>query len=631
MSQKHYAPHYKKELLLLLVFIVICVVFLKFLTFKRQFFKPSQSSHALVDNYFFVLGFPSISNKETTESMSEENFTQIIQTLKNNGFIPITMNQAQRFLYNHQPLPPKSVLLVFTGFSEGFNIVDHAVHKYNLRATMLLDVENMKITNYRFLSWHNLDLIKNDRHYDLGILVRSAEDVLENKSFFEKELKVKKPFYLSYSFSDDHGFLKSVFSLAFLHRNSDGYNRVDTPPLALNMRLIPPSWTADDFIYVLQTTAAQRNDYQSYFENSSDILDWFTNWGHIAVEEGKLKIFSAQGRRGAEALLLGTQNWHDVSIDVQYELDEGDQFWVYARQYNSDNYIRLGQDGKNLYVQQRNGAEINSLRGRSIAGYQLQSPKLRFIIRDHYAIAYLNGQRMFEQPLDLQRTTTYGRVGFSIWNSAGSSARAKIDQVEIKQLPHVWLNCSDRDQCLKLLKGSAEYISILSPQWFRTSASSDINDQLWDYDLMLMFSGYYRMQLMPTLKFREEDMSSLKPSNFVEEIKKLKQAYSLIGLSFDITAISKRNLKMIKQVVQALKDTNLQLNIILNEEQWSQAADIIDDFYRVGLRLTDQSFTDMNQMSSNNVSLSRPLDSCQEKLITDDKEKTLSLGVICEN
>ena len=68
------------------------------------------------------------------------------------------------------------------------------------------------------------------------------------------------------------------------------------------------------------------------------------------------------------------------------------------------------------------------------------------------------------------------------------------------------VDCSEEKACLSALREKAPFISSVSPQWFFVDQQGNLQDNFFAQEALLMFSGYYKMDLVPAVVFKKLDL-----------------------------------------------------------------------------------------------------------------------------
>ena len=492
------------------------------LTSYLTFNMPPDSFAQTEEQSLLVLSFPKTTKSKAQDSISRKDLVRQIEILKQKGFSLVSLDDVEQFLYHRKKLPDKAVLITLWGLRENYLNAYPLFKKLGIRPVMFLDVEAMNKGNHTYISWHDAQKIAKEGQWDLGILEKSAGNVQKARNDLEKKAKTKVKTLLCFSEQDTEN-LKKEFPLLFLHKASDGFNKKGQLPPALNVLFVPVDWEAADLAYFLDHALTRQEDYTDDFKESV-VRDWLTPWGKTVTEKGNFELRSNPDGNGAETWLLGTNDWQDVSFNMDYQLFAAEQMWVYLRYQDPQNYIRLGQSQGQFYLQQKIQGEFQGLKSKLPSLNDHLPQTIRVIIRDTYANGYLNGQRLFRQPLKIDSSLRAGKIGLSLWEPAANEAVCRIDKISVQRIPPLAADCRTKEECLEILKQKGEFLTSLS-------ASEDLRKD----DQFKMFCGYYQIKLTPPLSADREGAATrlnqgedfYKKEKFQEALEEFKQAVLL--------------------------------------------------------------------------------------------------------
>ncbi|MEW5758355.1 MAG: tetratricopeptide repeat protein [Candidatus Omnitrophota bacterium] len=208
------------------------ILFLLFATFFLILSLFCNSAYA--DNSFIVLNYPKISLKKTHTCICKKDFIKQMQYLKDNGFTVIGIDDLNAMFYQGKSIPGKSVLLIFSGGQrQTYEIVNPIIKKLNFKAVFILNLKNMEERNTHYVSWHDMLVMSNAKHWDLGILAKDNCELNQQLKFFSKKFKNISLKTVIADTRIDKSIIKDNFKIAFKLMPSYAYNNRDTDPLCL--------------------------------------------------------------------------------------------------------------------------------------------------------------------------------------------------------------------------------------------------------------------------------------------------------------------------------------------------------------------------------------------------------------
>ncbi|OGX24706.1 MAG: hypothetical protein A3J51_02870 [Omnitrophica WOR_2 bacterium RIFCSPHIGHO2_02_FULL_45_21] len=402
------------------------------------------------NNPLLILHYPLITNRPKGRAVTKANFINQMEMFKSSGYVSVGLEDVLDFYYRNKPLPEKAVLITFAGGRKNLLYAGPVLKKLGLRAAVFLNIQAMKKANHSEVSWHDALAMEKTKSWDLAISAKTEDEAIESKRYLEKRFKalaasalsqramvrlpiaaaVSRPYGIGIEKIKTGGYLVS-----FINTHSDGYNTSETSPYNLNMIIVSADWDGKGLLYFLDNAASRQGQYIDDFSKPSNQSDWLNTYGLAFVKDGKLNLRAGPFKNGAEAWLAGTRNWSDCGISAEFRIRRGRQFWIYARYKDNQNYIRFGQDDGIFYLQQRlKGGKVSGIKSGVLTTAGAAFNKVKLIVKGSYCLAYLDGKRLFRQPLSIDASLDYGKIGLSAWDSSPGLAHCQIDAIEAGEL-----------------------------------------------------------------------------------------------------------------------------------------------------------------------------------------------------
>lgn len=196
--------------------------------------------------------------------VTKEKFTEHIKTLKDNGYITLTMAQLNDYLFNNKPIPEKSVIITFDdGYADNYTNAFPILKEYNMTATIFvisqkLNTEGfMNSSQVKELSDSGIDIQSHTAdHADLITL--SYEDQLKEFTASKETLEktTGKPIisiaYPLGHFNEDSkkAALEAGYSMGFTIDR--GYADREDSPFQLNRICVDYTYKPSDILKVLK-------------------------------------------------------------------------------------------------------------------------------------------------------------------------------------------------------------------------------------------------------------------------------------------------------------------------------------------------------------------------------------------
>lgn len=179
--------------------------------------------------------------KDNDAVLSEKNFKEQMQFLKDNGYHPITMDQLYAYVTRGEAVPEKPVLLSFDdGYADTYTIVYPLLKELGFPSVVFVNPSDVGTR----LTWDQLREMKEGgmtisnhgyRHVEMGTLSKEEQkaNIMKGQEALKKELGIDNPWFC-YPYGDvntsteqivkDSG-IKMAFGMksGWAHMNSDPY------------------------------------------------------------------------------------------------------------------------------------------------------------------------------------------------------------------------------------------------------------------------------------------------------------------------------------------------------------------------------------------------------------------------
>jgi tetratricopeptide (TPR) repeat protein/peptidoglycan/xylan/chitin deacetylase (PgdA/CDA1 family) len=231
---------------------------------------------------------------------------------------------------------------------------------------------------------------------------------------------------------------------------------------------------------------------------------WWLDGGTFTADSGKVLLRSDDSHTEATMRLLGSEHFRDAYAEATFQRKNG-AFWLYAHR-TGEHMARYGVDetGK-LFLQLWRGSRIVDQRTKAWT-----EPKgmvrLRLEVRGDGVMGYVDGQPAFTSPLELPDDFELGWVGMAAFAADRGKAQAILERACAGPLaPRILQLSAFKDEAtidanLAVVRPEINYITDISPPWFRTGADGSWTPMLGkEEQLLRLFARYYRVRLMPTV------------------------------------------------------------------------------------------------------------------------------------
>jgi len=472
------------------------------------------------DSRFVAVLYPTVSIQAEPESMSTNVFLEHMTELKRAGYRTIGLEQVCDLYNANKLLPEKAVAIILDGRRETCLNAVPVLQELGLRATVMLDVGAMRKTSRSFMSWHDLTILRRTSLWDFGLRTQGAEDLREHLDYLGghfPDLRV-----CGISAVTDQGETAELLrgEIVFLSpEDGDGYNSSITDPSCLSLLRIAPRQGSQELVGLLSTILSSAPRIENTFTEAARRLNWVSTCGDTRVVNGMLELSAGPSRSSADAWSVGTHDWRDVDLAVEFKVTGGEQFWAYLRFRNEDSFIRLGCDGERLLLQQKvAGARLKNIKVVTFAPDPSQPCTLRVILRGPFAIASVDGRTLSTRPFRVDDSLVSGSVGFAIWDPECGVARCRIASVAIRKLPCIALmNMDWYPHSSGWITDHSDYLSYICPSGLSLDASQ-AEQNIDDYKALLISSAYNGHILAPTVALDDKDFEVNDPDVLADKL-----------------------------------------------------------------------------------------------------------------
>jgi tetratricopeptide (TPR) repeat protein/peptidoglycan/xylan/chitin deacetylase (PgdA/CDA1 family) len=245
------------------------------------------------------------------------------------------------------------------------------------------------------------------------------------------------------------------------------------------------------------------------FKEGKGLSDaWQIEGASASSQEGLLTVVANPARLEFTVRLMRSERWRDSFIEADMTAVEGG-FWLYARR-SRNHLVRFGFDaGANrLYLQAWKGKNNDIVLNQFVPWSKPEgSVTMRLEVRGNGISALINGEPAFDIPLAVPGDFGLGWAAFAVNGQDRGKGHVVLSQLRSGPLP-VRLallpaspSVDDADGELKHLRKQLGSITDFSPDWFAIDAKGGWSSQAGvDDDFFRLFSRYYRVRLVPTVR-----------------------------------------------------------------------------------------------------------------------------------
>ena len=245
------------------------------------------------------------------------------------------------------------------------------------------------------------------------------------------------------------------------------------------------------------------------FEQGKGLSEaWEIEGASASTKDGKLTLQATPAREEFTVRLLRSERWRDSFVEAEVT-DISGGFWLYARR-SRNHLVRFGFDAEanRIYLQAWKGKNNDVVLNQFIPWSKPDGTvTLRVEVRGNGITASIDGNPAFDVPLAIPGDFGLGWAAFAVHSRNRGKGSVTLSRLSSGPLP-VRLallppspSVDDADDELKHLRQQLGSITDFSPDWFAIDASGSWSSQAGvDDDFFRLFSRYYRIRLVPTVR-----------------------------------------------------------------------------------------------------------------------------------
>ncbi|MFW5870979.1 MAG: tetratricopeptide repeat protein [Verrucomicrobiota bacterium] len=361
--------------------------------------------HGKRDNHEFVaLAYRGVSGKD--DEVSPALFREHLDALRDNGYVPIDLEDVRGLVYEGKPVPEKAVLMTFDHSRKtSYFFTRGPLKRAGWNAVMFLWLYPVDTKDKAALRWPYIDDMVRSRRWEVGIQSYNGfEEIpgsprgktgrfLTTPRWIKEEKRYETVAEFQARLATDHkkcigimeeelGFIPNAYAypygdfgqyrpkaivirtfnlalaskhydLAFL-RGELALNTKYSDPRRLNRLIVRPEWSGDDLVDFLEKSWSKN---ERAVKGLDEMLSssWIVDWGAMRqADQGGLHIYAPYNTTGARMWLGGSNLARDFHARVKFRLEEG-QLGLYMRATSDGvSYTYLGIDeGGYVRIQQK--------------------------------------------------------------------------------------------------------------------------------------------------------------------------------------------------------------------------------------------------------------------------------------
>ncbi|UPT75144.1 MAG: hypothetical protein M0D55_05390 [Elusimicrobiota bacterium] len=336
---------------------------------RRNLFAPAPIPEASrVEPRFLTLSFPRIVPSARRHAMSRAELSHLLSGLEDLGYVTIGLDDVRALYADGRLLPPKAVLLAFSGDDpRGAALADSALKRRRMRGALFI--------------------------------TRTARDGDARKAYLTEHAVAQMKLGGAWSFGTlgEDGAL-SAGPVKFLPADA-ALNAAGDEPAGLRVLPVRPDRLRDATLAVIEASWPRERELADDFSRPAFDPDWIPGWGVVSRGEGKLTLLPLPRQTSAGVFVRGSEQWRDVVLEFDL-VRRRREFWAYARYRGENGFVRVGARDGWWYVEQKLGPRnLPTLLGRAPIVEDGRPARVRLVLKDDSAIVHVNGRMMFGRAL----------------------------------------------------------------------------------------------------------------------------------------------------------------------------------------------------------------------------------------
>ncbi len=357
---------------------------------------PPTEEHEVRDSYAFVaLAYEGVSRRD--HEIQPAQFREHIDTLKEHGYVPITLEDVRGLMLRNEPLPPRAVLTTFDhGRRTSYFLTKAHMRRTGWRGVMFLWTRPIEERDTASLLWpyvrsmirlptweigaqshHGFDPVTAHASGRTGRFMTTprwlpAEDRFEqpdefiarveaDHTFQQKLIERRtgtRPIAYAYPYGDFGQFrtraefirhinlaqVEHFYDLGFVSGNLPVNTRY-SDPRRLNRLRVRPEWSGEELVAYLERSWPQEALAVDLREGQSPAA-WIVDWGSMQMDDNRVSLRAAEGTTGAKMWLAGSDLGRDFYSRIDFRIWHG-QMGLYLRASpDEESYVYLGIDAR---------------------------------------------------------------------------------------------------------------------------------------------------------------------------------------------------------------------------------------------------------------------------------------------
>jgi len=505
---------------------------------------PDPTAARSIDPRIVVLAFDRVSDRGAESHLDPAILREHLESLRREGFQPITLRELDAFYHRAQPLPAKPVLLTFDfGYLETYAAVDPVLRAMGWRAVMFLVSNRQERRDPAFVYWDRVQRMVDSGVWEIGaqghlshdpipiddrgaagsfladrkwlsdarrvetweeFAARVLRDYEESKQTIESHLRAYQVLAcaprIGFSgagggrdvYQDNHDAMTAGYSLGFVDDRFGVSDRQSDPHRLKRLR-VDPVWSPD---VLMRRVHAALSDPPTRFPDRVAFSAWASGSGVVRVENRELVL---TGTPRADVWLSGSQWASDWALEADVWTD-GTEVWIVQESTRPGEAWRWGGHDRAAYLQRLEWGSVSETLATFPEGIEPRAwHRLTLVKRGSGLWVEWDGRPLADRPVYLAGAWR-GNVGLVGWRS-DAPAQVRLARLTLSRYPFDVRSVSARPTQAEVqaLIRDARSIAAVSPL-AAVVAGEDLYDVDFDRKLFAILSHRYGWEVVPTIR-----------------------------------------------------------------------------------------------------------------------------------
>lgn len=152
----------------ILLLFILYIIYLALFSYNT-YIPFSDNERSQTEDGFIAISYFGVDRSGSETLVSTKQLEEHIKALNKSGYVTIGQEDIKNYYKNNQPLPPKSLFLIFEdGRRDTVIFSQKILEKYNYKGNILSYAENLESKSSKFLNASDLNSLQKDSFWEIG-------------------------------------------------------------------------------------------------------------------------------------------------------------------------------------------------------------------------------------------------------------------------------------------------------------------------------------------------------------------------------------------------------------------------------------------------------------------------------